>query len=515
MRDSTITVGVWPASAMEARPRLFTTLAAAFDVTFATWRADGPRPAGLIVVGVRPPPETDGIPLFVVADAAQGVQEDLRVDAGALDPRLRGIVLKGVVADPPAPSAGDQVLAVARSGPVWTVADDRHRLRVALEELPPDEVLRDVLLYRRTLAAVALIAFLRELTAVRGWRPPPLRAAIVFDDPNLRWPSYGYIDYQRLLAHADEHGYHVAIAMIPLDAGRAHGPTASLFATRPDRLSLVIHGNDHVRSELMMPADDDTARAMAAQAIRRVTRFERRSGIPVDRVMMPPHGLCSAVVTAALGAVGFDALCAIHPLPWTHRPPADLLQTGMAPTQFVAGCPVIPRFPLGCSQEEIAMRAFLDQPLVLYGHHDDLANGLEPLEVAVDRVTRLGPVDWTSVGTIARSEYQIRMSGDRATVRPHARHLSIALPPEVRALTIVAPGDAIEPAPLVGWSIGNGALRPFASSAEIGSGTVDLRLHAPHDVDPANVPQPGWSPWPRLRRAAAEARDRAQPLRRH
>ena len=43
--------------------------------------------------------------------------------------------------------------------------------------------------------------------------------------------------------------------MIPLDAGRPHRAAAALFRERPDRLSLVFHGNDHIKGELMAPHD--------------------------------------------------------------------------------------------------------------------------------------------------------------------------------------------------------------------------------------------------------------------
>ena len=99
-----------------------------------------------------------------------------------------------------------------------------------------------------------------------------MRAAFVFDDPNLRWRSYGFIDYRRLLAHADAHGYHVAMAMIPLDAGAAARRDArAVRASGRDRLSLVFHGNDHVKHELLAPARRRAPRSrMAAQAVRRI-----------------------------------------------------------------------------------------------------------------------------------------------------------------------------------------------------------------------------------------------------
>ena len=107
-----------------------------------------------------------------------------------------------------------------------------ERVASALPELGPDQSLR-ALLFERPLAMVALVRLLREVCAADLPTPPPLRAAYVFDDPNLRWRTYGYIDFGRLLAHADEHGYHAAMAMIPLDARRQHRATVDLFRSPP------------------------------------------------------------------------------------------------------------------------------------------------------------------------------------------------------------------------------------------------------------------------------------------
>src|SRR5262249_11894069 len=154
------------------------------------------------------------------------------------------------------------------------------------------------------------------------------------------------------------------------------------------------------------------------QAIRRVEGFEARYGLPVDRVMTPPHGMCSASVARALGAVGFDAVCAIHPLPWAERPPASRPLAGWGPAGVAEGCSVIPRPPPGSSDAEIGLRAFLDQPLVFYGHHEDLAGGLDRLAEISDRVARLGAPRWCSLGEIAATNFASRRMGDALRVRP-------------------------------------------------------------------------------------------------
>lgn len=523
--DPRIIVAVRPTSALERRPRLFAALEAAFPVAFRPWEPGLPGVAAVIAIVDDPcaPPAAghdDHVPTFVVggAPASADPAEDVQLlDADPVDPRVRGILLADrLVRAPLEPGERDEVLAVARSGPAWTRTRGPapvDRVRAVLPELAGDQVLY-ALLSQRAIAAVALVHFLRAVCAPAGWRPPALRASFVFDDPNLRWRSYGYIDYARLVEHADAHGYHAAMAMIPIDAWRPHRATASLFAGRRDRLSLVFHGNDHIKHELLRPTDPGTALAVAAQSVRRIARFEHGSGVPVDRVMMPPHGLCSEAMAQALGDVGFDALCAIHPLPWTEVAPSDPPLAGWRPAEFIGGCAVVARIPLCSSRASIALRALLDHPLVIYGHHEDVAGGLEPLAEVAALVNGLGDVSWGPVGEIARGNHSLRLDGDRLTVRPHARRLRIESPASARTLRVEAPSYTAGEVRLCGWSLGDGPVVSFGEDLPIpGEAPVDVRLHGVGDVDPERVAAPPWQPWPRVRRAATEARDRALPLR--
>jgi hypothetical protein len=517
-QEATVAVAVRPGAALSARPRLFAALAEAFGVRFRAWGDSTGPPEAVLVLGAVPPAELGrlGVPVLAMLDGARHDAEDVRVlDRPAVDRRVRAIVLPGERLGPPLEDldGNAEVLAVAGSGPVWTRSRGRdpvHRLRVDLPELGPTEMLLEALSPRRALALLAVVHFLRSLTAED--RTPPVRAAFVFDDPNLRWRSYGFIDYRRLVDHAEAHSYHAAMAMIPLDAGRPNPAALALFRQRPDRLSLVFHGNNHVKRELMAP-DEASAVALAAQALRRIGRFERRSGLRVDRVMTAPHGMCSPSVARALGAVGFDALCAIHPLPWAEQPPQDRLLAGWEPAEFADGCAVIPRFTLDWTAAEIALRAFLGHPLVVYGHHQDVARGFEPLEEAAARINRLGEVEWTSLGRIALGNHALRMSGDTARVRPFAGRVVVTLPERARALAIEPPRGA-GPA-LLGWvPASGGPLVPFGVPVErVGGCTYELRLRVAGSVDPLTVAPPAWRPWPLLRRAATEARDRALPLR--
>lgn len=526
---SRTTVAVRPAAALARRGRLFAALAEAFAVRFVAWEPGTDAGAVLEIAdaeALASPAALRGhrVPALAVGGhEAEPAGERVAIALGSdalLDRRVRAITLHDRPVVAPADDAdarGAVVLAEASGGrPVWTaLAADAtgprvDRVATALPELGDGEVLY-TLLGAHPVTAVALIGFLRAVQSPDAPAPPPLRACLLFDDPNLRWRTYGHIDYAQLLSHAREHDYHVSMAMVPLDAGRAHPPTAQLYARNADRLSLVFHGNDHVDNELLAADDLDGALRIAAQAVRRVAAFEQRTGLGVDRVMTPPHGLCSAAMTRALGAVGFDGLCAIHPRPWTPERPSDPVLASWAPAELVEGCAVIPRIPFGSSDADVALRALLDHPLVVYGHQEDVAGGLDPLAEIADRVRRVaGEVRWTSIGEIALSNATLAREDDVLVVVPYSRRVRVEVPAGVRALRVALPTGAA--AGLTGWR-GDGE-HAFGADVPVAAGrTVEVRLAGAHDVDPATVPAPTWSPWPRLRRAATEARDRAVTLR--
>jgi hypothetical protein len=508
-------VGVFPGGAITARPRLLAALEDAFEVEFRPWTASCDC-AAVVRFGDEAPPDWLPVPVLHLADEAGSRPEPVELlDTEGLDRRIRGITVVDRLAPPI--YAASEVLARGRSGVVWSRSHGSapvHRVRAALPELAPGELLYS-LLAKRPLALLALVQFLREADPSPGWQPPPLRASIVFDDPNLRWRRYGFIDYAQLLAHADRHDYHAAMAMIPLDAGWAHGPTVALFRDRPDRLSLVCHGNDHLRGELMGPADERAALAVTAQALRRIRRFEQRRGLLVDRVMMPPHGLCSRHVTRALGVLGFDALFAIHALPWTEEPPREPALAGWQPGEFIDGCAVLPRIPLASSRADIALRAFLDHPLVLYGHHEDVADGLEPLARAAAIVNGLGDVRWMSAGHVASRNYLLRDAGDGvAAVRPLARRVRVVPPAWARTIRVDTPAGRAETASLIGWRADDGLAMGFGASIPVRmQGEIDIHVQTRAELTADAVAAPAWRPWPRVRRTATEIRDRMRPLR--
>ena len=153
-------------------------------------------------------------------------------------------------------------------------------------------------------------------------------------------------------------------------------------------------------------------------------------------------------------------------------------------------------------------------PIILYGHHQDVAGGFDLLAENAARVNRIDGVRWDSVGAIAAANFDVLEDGDRLDVRPLSRRIALDAAPRARTVVVREPEDALEPGALVAWSADGGARRAFGEALEVPAGaTPVIRLHGAADVDPATVRVPAWRPGPKLRRAATEARDRAAALR--
>jgi hypothetical protein len=533
-----LVVGVFPGGVGAiGRPRLLSALELAFPVRFEERRPGELRGIDAVLDwgnGVAAREAAARKPALLLlgdepADAADATPYEL-ADAPELDPRLRGARLPdrrlvlGVQSEATGDRPGPQATVLGRWGehPVWWA---EGRLRVAVlapRELDETEALRDRLGEERSLALLPLVAFLRELCAEVEWTPPPPRAAFVFDDPNLHWPTYGYVDLPALSAHAGEHGYHAALATVPLDARWTHPAALAALAESEGAISLAVHGNDHNGGELGRLATRAAATALAAQALRRIARFERRTGQEIERVMVPPHEACSAVTVAALLCCGFEAISMTLPYPWLGvgrgdwlaRPKGADALVGWRGLERTAGLPTILRHPLaGRSAAELRLRAYLDQPLVLYGHHDDLADGLDVLAEAKAEVDAIAPgTEWTSLASIARRSYETRLEGEGETlvVRPLGNRLEIELPAGVRELRVERPaaGAIAAPRPSVaGRTVSFGepvALTPGATRVKVALGPIPLEV--------AEIAPPPRRPLAVVRRLAGESRDRLAPI---
>lgn len=530
-------IGVCPASELHTRRRLFKALEEADGARFVPLES-GESIDGLVLFGPAQEPVRAGLPLLVVGadEADNDCPEELTAITRLphVDRCLRGRTLgerrlgggRIEVRDGLAP------LALAGGRPVWAATPEErpevHVAAMAPLELHEDESLRDRLAPGRWLALLPLVHFIQQVAGDDERSARPLRAAFLIDDPNLHWRSYGFLRYPELAADAAEHRYHVALAMVPFDAWFAHPATARLFHEPGSRLSLMMHGNNHVAGELGH-AQSDEARALLAQALRRVARFERRSGVRVARVMAAPHGVCSEDAVAALLDLGFEGLCISRPYPWLARAPGPWLRApaeaqqvaGWAPVDLVAGgLPMLLRTIMAPKEEDLVFRAYLRQPLILCGHHEEFADGLDPFRRAAELINSLGDVCWGSPGEMARQSFAADREGNVLRLRLWSRHVVVTVPRGVKELAVERPaGHAAPPFERIlldGVEVGlltpgKGPV-PIPLRAVAAGRRVRLALRTPRAVDPERVPDPKWRPWPLVRRIAAEGRDRLRPM---
>lgn len=525
-------VGVFPASAHAERTRLLAALEEAYPVRFEGRgegqlgdldaflqlghgdQAEAAAALGLPALNLLAPEPSEPGEI-----AVQELTSDTKLDralrgAELPDDRLGAVLTAGGVAV----TAGE-VLGGCRGVPTWT---SRGRLQRALLipcELGPDGALRERLRDGRSAALLPLVHFLRELTAAEAWQPPARRAAFLFDDPNLHWPSYGFVKLPALSAHARDHGYHAALATVPLDGWFAHPAARRALHESNGALSLLVHGNDHYGGELGRPQTPDQALAMTAQAQRRVASFEARTGVAIDRVMVPPHEQCSEATVAGLRRCGFEAMTVTQPFPWLGDGARGWLTSpegagplvGWRPADLADGLPVLLRHPLsGRSPAELSLRAFLGQPLVLYGHQADLVEGLDVLAEAAADVERSGPAHWCSLGEIAATSYETRRRGGDLEVRLLSRRARVEMPPEAQRLLVEpfpsSTGDS-EQLLVAGHS------QRFGEPLEVNPGAkVEVTLRAADAVDVTTIPAPPLRPLAVPRRILSESRDRLQPL---
>ncbi len=530
--DRRQTVGVFPAAAREELKRLLEALEEAYPVQFEG-RREGELNGldAVLELGGGDQAEAAaalGIPALHLlvpepSQSGEAIGQELASDR-ALDRSLRGAELPddrlGTALDA-AEHATERagVLASCRGVPTWT---HRGLLQSALlipRELEPEEALRERLRDGRSAALLPLVHFLREATATVGWEPPALRASFLFDDPNLHWPSYGFVKLPTLSEHARSHGYHAALATIPLDGWFAHPAARRALRESAGALSLLVHGNDHDGGELGRPRTVAEAVAMAAQALRRVRSFEDRTGIAIDRVMVPPHEECSRATLTGLRRCGFEAITMTQPFPWLGdgeegwlaRPPGTGPLAGWRPVDLAEGLPVLLRHPLSRrSLPELTLRAFLGQPLILYGHQADLLEGLDVLTDAAADVERSGPARWCPLGEIAASSFETRHQGSQLDVRLLSRVARIEVPADAEQLTVDPPPSL----PIANEQLlVDGRQHRFGEPIDAAPGsTIEIALRPEDAVDVTSVPSPRRRPLAMPRRILSEGRDRLQPL---
>jgi hypothetical protein len=519
-----------PNAPRHTHTRLFDLLAGIFQVQFqerATGSLEGLDAA--VFLGIESAKPT--LPSLHIAEAIKKTNSDsagtVQFGNSAAVPivfRSRDIKQKGRAPDTSLSlNGGDQIIATRDGQPLWAVREEREirtdLSAMALPLLDDDSAVFSYFAGDNFVPLLPLVEFLHRLTGGNQWRGPGLRAGFMFDDPNLHADSYGWINYRDLAESANQHNYHASMATIPLDAWFEDKQAVGLFAQNHARLSLLIHGNDHLSQELASFSSEAQRLGSLAQALQRISRLEAKTSIAVPRVMAAPHGACSEETLRDMARLGFEAACISHGS--LHRYNSDkpwATSIGLKMSDCVAGLPVIPRFRLSeeC-QNAILLAAYLDQPIIPVGHHQDVSGGLELLENLAGFINSLGEVRWMDMKGIARSNFKTRMEGSLLHVQSCARVFELTVPPGVTHISI----HELRMVDAVGEGI---RIRATGRADQIHSryvgepipvqpgATLEITFLLQNQLDPNSVRQPGLRMQSVARRVLTEGRDRLSPI---
>jgi hypothetical protein len=258
--------------------------------------------------------------------------------------------------------------------------------------------------------------FVRYSAGERGWHAIDHYANLTIDDAWLRQP-YGYLDYENLLAEMKRHDFHTTVAFIPWNYDRSEPGVVSLVRSHPDRFSICVHGDNHDHKEFTTdPGKPLTLQIFAVkQALGRMDRFQALTGIPYDKVMVFPHSIGGEGVLAGLKSNNYLATVNGWNVPMDRANPPDLSFALRPVTLSYANFPSISRFSaeVPVPRSLIAIGAFLDNPLLFYGHHGMFARGISAFNAVADEVNKVEPATrWRSLGEIVRHLYLVKLRDD-------------------------------------------------------------------------------------------------------
>lgn len=416
------------------------------------------------------------------------------------------------------------VLASKAGAPVWSKQEvdgqQHHYVSLPIPELNEGEAIFQYFHGEQFLSLLPLLVFLRSFCVDRSWEGPPLQGCFMFDDPNLHWRTYGFVNFAEMARHAQACNYHATFATIPLDKWFVHKPTALLFRQYHDQLSLLIHGNNHIAQELARTTEEEDLKRDLQQALRRINEFECCSGLEVSKVMAPPHGACGETSLRLMAQLGFEAACVSRGSLAHHNGQATWVRTlGMRPLDIVAGLSIFPRFRISSAcHNSILIAAMLDQAIIPVGHHHDVADGLQLLEDLSGFVNSLGAVHWGSMEGISRSHYARKLEGNVLQVRMFTNRIEVQVPEGVDQVIVERSWLRRAGSGRVAWRYqeDEASVWKFHDSDSPISVPVGRKIEIISRL--ANLPVPdgrsatAFRMWPVVRRQLTETRDRVAPL---
>jgi len=402
---------------------------------------------------------------------------------------------------------------------VWSIEPKSgwqcHHVGVPLPQFVENDFFHAHFRTSRWFAMVPLLHFLRQLIGPEGWKVAEPRATFIIDDPNFHHRSYGYLDFAKLIRHAEAHNYHASVATVPLDTWYFNRKVVALFRAHRQRISVMMHGVNHLAHELAREYTKDEALALLAAGLRRIAAFEARSGLKVDRIMAAPHGALSESMADPMLRLGFEAGCvSIGSLKRWNSDKNWSPDLGIPMAQAL-GCEAFPIFHrISPLETDIRLSAFLGHPVVIATHHHDYVSNFAQIESLAKMVNEISSPRWMPVEDISRTNYLSSVESDVLYIDPYARRLKISIAPDIKTIQLM-------PSPFCPETRIDLREQPTKNALSVGRDRLDysvsnnvLELHVP-PRDPVAYQSVARYPlglWAVTRRLMAEGRDRATAM---
>ena len=255
-------------------------------------------------------------------------------------------------------------------------------------------------------AAVPIVSYIRWAFTHSSWNAPEANACLVIDDPLLR-TRYGFLRFRELLALMKQVRFSTSIAFIPWNWRRSDPKVVQLFKNNPNDYSLCIHGCDHTAAEFGT-SNEWQLRAIASEAMRRMSLHEQRTGLAHDRVMVFPQGIFSEQAILELKRANFSAVVntEVHSNLLRGRK-LRISDVWDVAVMNYGDFPIYTRRYPDQGVENLAFDVLLGKPCLVVIHHDFFSNGYDRLAQFIEQLNALrAPLTWRRVGDVVRRSYR-------------------------------------------------------------------------------------------------------------
>jgi len=243
---------------------------------------------------------------------------------------------------------------------------------------------------------ICFMLFIRSACGTKCRLPVNPYACVIIDDPLLR-PHYGFVNYRNLLKDMQHHNYSVSVSHVPKNSGLTKKCTADFFKKHSERLSICVHGCDHVRGEFSS-VNEKVLHRLSSTALNLMSKHESEKGVVWDRVMVFPHGRFSVAALKVLQQYGITAaVVSVDAIVTGKNPAGERKQTHHKLAEFLSpavtaygGIPLfLRRYPK--QMEDFAFDMLLGRPLIITTHHQDFRDGASKLNSFIDRLNIMEP----------------------------------------------------------------------------------------------------------------------------